>query len=59
MIRLEKKNYNMILSEKQRKYQHYHVETFYENFLQLKTSYRKRILKYLTGEEIVPSDQRR
>ena len=59
MIRLEKKHYSMILSEKQRKYQHYHVETFYENILQVKLSYRKRILKYLTGEKILPSDQRR
>ena len=49
----------MILSEKQRKYQHYHVETFYENILQVKISYRKRILKYLTGEKILPSDQRK
>ena len=39
MIRLEMKNYNMILTEKQLKYQLYHE---YE---------------YLTGEDILPSNQ--
>ena len=39
MIRLEMKNYNMILTEKQLKYQLYHK---YE---------------YLTGEDILPSNQ--
>ena len=45
MIRSEIKNYNMILTEKQQKYQHYHL---------------KKIDKYenLAGEEILPSNQR-
>ena len=43
MIRLEMKNYNMIITEKRQKHQHYHLEKFI----------------YLTGEEILPSDHRR
>ena len=39
MIRLETKNYGMILTEKQPKYQLHHQ------------------LKYLTGEDILPSNQ--
>ena len=46
MIRLEMKNYNMILTEKQQKYQHYHQVKIDKS-------------EYLTGEEILPSDQRR
>ena len=42
MIRLEMKNYNMILIEKQLKYQLYHQIHKYE---------------YLTGEDILPSNQ--
>ena len=37
------KNCSMILTAKQQKYQHYHLEKY----------------EYLTGEEILPSDQRR
>ena len=46
MIRVEMESYIMILTEKQQKYQHYHLEQVdrYE---------------YLTSEEILPSDQRR
>ena len=37
MIRLEMKNYNMILTEKQQKYQHYHqLKLININFLQVK-----------------------
>ena len=37
MIRLEMENYNMILTEKQRKYQHYHVQKLINmNILQVK-----------------------
>ena len=37
MIRLEMKNYNMILTEKQQKYQHYHqVKVIKVNILQVK-----------------------
>ena len=43
MIGLEMKNYNMMLKEKQQKYQHYHPEK----------------LINITGEEILASDQRR
>ena len=43
MIRLEMKNCNMILTEKQQKYQHYHLE--------------KLINMNLTGEEILPSNR--
>ena len=39
------KNCNMILTEKQQKYQHFHLE---------KLIYTK----YLTSEEMLPSDQR-
>ena len=46
MTRLEMKNCNMILTEKQQKYQHYHLEKI-------------DIYEYLTGEEIPPPDQRR
>ena len=42
MIRLEIKNCNMILTEEQQKYQHYHLE--------------KLINMNLTGEEILPSN---
>ena len=45
MIRLETKNYNVILTEKQQKYQ-LHQLYIYKN-------------EYLTGEEILPSDQSR
>ena len=46
MIRLEMKNYNVILREKQRKYQHCHLEKVYK-------------YEYLTGEEILSSSQKR
>ena len=37
MIKLEMKNYNMILTEKQQKYQHYHLEKLINmNILQVK-----------------------
>ena len=40
MIRLEMKNYNMILPEKQEKYQHYHqVKLINMNILQVKKNY--------------------
>ena len=40
MIRLEMKSYNLILVEKQQKYQHYHVEKLINmNILQLKKYY--------------------
>ena len=45
MIKLKMKNYNMILIEKQQRQQHYHQV--------------KLINKFLTGEEILPSDQSR
>ena len=45
MRRLEMENYNMILTEKQQKYLHYHqVKIIYE---------------YLTSEEVLPCGQRR
>ena len=43
MIRLEMRNYDMILIEKRLKYQPYHPAKF--------------INEYLTGEDILPSDQ--
>ena len=47
MIRLEIKDYNMILTEKEQKYRHYHLEKLINiNILQL------------TGEEIVLSNSR-
>ena len=46
MLRLEMKKYNMILTEKQQKYQHYH---------QVKLVH----MTFLTGEEILPSDESR
>ena len=40
MIRLEIKNYNKILTEKQQKYQHYHLEKLINvNVLQVKKYY--------------------
>ena len=40
MIRLEMKNYSMILTEKQQKYQHYHLENVINmNILQVKKYY--------------------
>ena len=37
MIRLEKKKYNMILTEKEQKYQHYHLEKLIDmSILQVK-----------------------
>ena len=37
MIKLDMKNYNMILTEKQQKYQHYHLEKLINmNILQVK-----------------------
>ena len=40
MIRLEMKNYNMILAEKQRKYQHDHMEKLINiNILQVNEYY--------------------
>ena len=37
MIRLEVKNYNMVLTQKQKKYQHYHLEKLINiKFLQVK-----------------------
>ena len=44
MIRLEMKNCNIILTEKQQKYQHYH---------------QVKLKNYLTSEELLPSDQRK
>ena len=41
-IRLEMKNCNMVLTDEQQKYHHYH-----------------QVYEYLTGEEILPSDQSR
>ena len=46
MIRLEMKNYNMILIEKQPKYQPYHQAKLISMNI------------YLTGEEILPSNQK-
>ena len=45
MIRLDMKNCNMILIEKQQKYQHYLPEKKLQN-------------EYLTGEEILPDERR-
>ena len=45
MIRLEMKNCNIILPEKQQKYEHNHLE--------------KLIYEYVTGDGKLPSDQRR
>ena len=40
MVRIEIKSYNMILTEKQEKYQHYHqVKFIYMNILQVKKYY--------------------
>ena len=40
MIKLKKKNYNMILTEKQQKYQHYDLEKLTNmNILQVKKFY--------------------
>ena len=40
MIRLEMKNYSMILTEKQQKYQHYHLENVINmNILQVNKYY--------------------
>ena len=40
MIRLQMKNYNMLLKEKQQKYQHYHLENLIKiNILQVKKYY--------------------
>ena len=51
MIKLETKNYNMILTEKQQKYKHYHMEKYeyikYDKY------------EYVTGEEILPPHQKR
>ena len=44
MIRLEMRKYNMILTEKQQKYQPYHLAKIDK-------------YEYLTGEEILPSNQ--
>ena len=46
MIRLGMKHCNMILTEKQQKYQHYHLE-------------KHDKYEYLTGEEILPSNHRK
>ena len=45
MIRLNIKNYNMILTKKQRRYQHYHQV--------------KLINEYIAGTQTIPSDQSR
>ena len=49
MIRLEIKNCNMILKEKQQKYQHYHLEKLIDiNILQVKellTFYQRQIIE--------------
>ena len=45
MIRLQMKNCNMILTEKQQKYQHNHFGKLKKN-------------EYLTGDEIFPSNQK-
>ena len=42
MIRLKMKNYNIVLKKKQAKHQHYHL---------------KKLINYLTGEEIFPSNK--
>ena len=47
MIRSEIKTFNMILTEMQKKYQHYNLERLIN------------VNIYLTGEEILTSDQRR
>ena len=47
MIRLEMKNRNTILKEKQQKCRYYHQEKFIN-----------MIKKYLTDEELLPSNQR-
>ena len=39
MIRLEMKNYNMILTEKHQKYQHHQVKLVNMNILQVKKHY--------------------
>ena len=52
MIKLKMKNYNIILIEKQQKYQHYRYK--YESDKSESDKY-----EYLTGEEILPSDQSR
>ena len=44
MIILEMKNYNMTLTEKQQKYQHYHQLELIKN-------------EYVAGEEILPSNR--
>ena len=46
MIRLEMRSYNMTLTEKQQKYQHYHLEKKIDRY------------EYLAGEEILLSSQR-
>ena len=46
MIRLEMRSYNMTLTEKQQKYQHYHLEKKIDRY------------EYLAGEEILLSNQR-
>ena len=41
MIRLEMKNHNLILTERQKKYQHYHLEKLINmNILQMKKYYQ-------------------
>ena len=44
--KMRKKNFNMVLTEKQQKYQHYYPQ-------------KKDKYEYLTGEEILPSVQSR
>ena len=45
MIGLQMKSYNMLVTYKQQKYWYYHLENL--------------INQYLTGEEILPRDQRK
>ena len=45
-VKLEMKNCNTILTRKQKEYQHYHPK-------------KNDKYEYLTGEEILPADQKR
>ena len=48
VIKLEMKNYNMLLTEKQQKYQHYHqLKLTNMNILQVK-KYRRRMIEQAT-----------
>ena len=56
MIRLEMKNCNIILTEKEQKYHHHHLEKIWIYKYEYLKYYK---YEYLTGEEILPPDQRR